>query len=195
MAQHSDSLQALFLDWRPRALRALLNATHRLLYSDFNLRTEGVFHQQPGLRLALPRLGWGDVATTHWTTALKRFAQASDATILHPLWSSWARAIVLGLLAMTHSMREMLFVDEPSLLAIRHARAPSTAQITEFLGFLCDTAFPRWSEWNYPEPEVFAAACASFYLLGDAEALHATHFVFRVEEVEEEVVEEKRTTQ
>lgn len=173
--EHHDSLGALLFLWRPEALQLMITATRNLVRSAFNRQTERHFWLAPPLPLPLPTLWpWDeddDPATETWIAALDRFADAPVHIREAPEWTTWARALLLGMLAMTQCTRELFFADLSELVALRHARSPPIARRRTVMGhlgaLLHDFAWARYSE-----PALFVARAASLYLFGTP-ALHA----------------------
>ncbi len=168
LANLPSTVDCLFLHWTPPALRLMLQAMSRLVSSAYNQQTERSFWTVPEpLYITIPSLAADDRHTTTWSTALHRFGAAPDHHLTLPGWETWARALILGMLAMTNAARELMFADAVALLRLRGARSPPHEKRLIWIPTLA-RLLNDWFTRDYTDERRFVLECAAAYYFDDA---------------------------
>ena len=154
----------------------MIRAICRLVCTEYSRQTEVHFYFTEHCytrNMDIPSFGYGDEPSRNWMDALVRFGHIQDERLLYTaMWSTWARAIILGMLNLTYCTRELMFADDVFLLGLRGARSPSTerrrALIPQLVSLHAD-----FNASGYIDVERFvlrAASCFYFDVVTDERA-------------------------
>lgn len=157
-----DTLTAFFSYWDVSKVCQMLGAMSRFLEQRGPLLNDELLLLEQVVPLG--PLYEGDGFTDNWVDAMGRLGALYPDGV-RPEVEEWARAVWLGVIALSLSAQELMFTEEENVRLIRGTRCPTKEKLQVFRPFLTKE-LDAFRKRGFSHPDYFVAQCRAFYCYG-----------------------------